>query len=108
MLGQVTTSAPLPCDLCRVRDVQPPLASVEQIRMTVRDLHATVALCGGHRAEVEDLTRSVLLARRLRSTEGQAFPRMRSSEDREDVRAWARAEGLPVASSGTLSGAALR
>jgi hypothetical protein len=85
----------------------PPRAVVEQIRMAVRDLHATVSVCEEHRSELEQFAATVLLARRPRTPDTQAFPRLRASEDREVIRRWAQHAGLPVANSGTISAAVL-
>jgi hypothetical protein len=75
--------------------------------MTVRDLHATVSVCAEHSAELEQFAATVMLARRPRTPDSQAFPRLRASEDREEIRRWAQSEGLPVAASGTISAAVL-
>jgi hypothetical protein len=95
------------CDLCRVRGQNPPNPTVEQIRMTVRELHATVSVCTEHRAELEQFAATVMLARRPRTNDSTSFPRLRASEDREVIRRWAQSAGLPVAASGTISAAVL-
>jgi hypothetical protein len=96
------------CDLCRVRGADPLRPAVEQLRMAVRELHATVSLCAEHRTEVEQFAETVLLARRPRVREAAAFPRLRAGEDREQIRSWAQLHGLPVATSGTISAAVLQ
>jgi hypothetical protein len=85
----------------------------EIVRLTLRDLAADVALCDEHRSALDAMLVPALqlsrrsIERRVPSQRGSGFPRLRADEDREAIREWARAQGLPVAASGTISAAVL-
>jgi hypothetical protein len=102
------------CDACAAEGIaDSPVA--ETLRLSLRDLSADVAVCARHREAIEATLAATLVHARQagripsqrfgRSAAG--FPRLQDGEDREVIRAWARAGGLPVAASGTISAAVL-
>lgn len=90
------------CDLCAAVGAEP-------VRVVVGHRSAMVDLCAGHSGELDALVAPYLAAaeQRGRPIGGSAFPRLLPGEDREAIRAWALAIGLPVARSGTISAAVL-
>jgi len=102
------------CDACAAEGV-PEAPVAETLRLSLRDLSADVAVCARHRALLEEVVAATLAHAReagripsqrvVRAAAG--FPRLQDGEDREVIRAWARARGLPVAASGTISAAVL-
>ena len=76
------------------------------VRLALGDRSGTVDLCDDHLGALRQAVEPVLAAsarRSRRRPDDAAVPRLRDGEDREHIRRWARREGLPVSSVGTIS-----
>ncbi len=97
------------CDVCTRSGADVPAAAAA-VRVALRSRSVAVDLCPEHAEALERALEPVLAAgeaRARRPAVSSAFPRLTDGEDREQIRAWALAEGLPVARSGTISAAVL-
>ena len=72
-----------------------------RVRVTAGGVSATLQLCPSHAATVAAWMARATPEQAAAVTDG--FPRLREDEDREVVRQWAEAHGLPVARTGTIS-----
>jgi hypothetical protein len=72
-----------------------------RVRLTMAGVSASLQLCPSHIALVAAWVARATPEQTAVVTDG--FPRLRDDEDREVVRQWAEAHGLPVARTGTIS-----
>lgn len=107
------------CDLCT--SVGQGTPGPHRLGLTLPGRAVALDLCGAH-LDAAERSLAPLLAvaragdgegarRRPRPTAGgagDALPRLRPGEQREEIRAWAQARGLPVARTGTISAAVLQ
>lgn len=100
------------CDVCGAPGLTD--GTGQSVRIALRGRTVTVDLCAEHADAVDRALEPILDAGEARSRRtaaagrsSVAFPRLRPGEDREHIRGWALAQGLPVARSGTISGAVL-
>lgn len=96
------------CDVCSgAGEIRP---AAETVSVRLRSRAARVDLCAAHAQALDAALDPVLAAgeqRAGRTAGGSTYPRLRDGEDRERIRAWAQARALPVARTGTISGAVL-
>ncbi|HVU73055.1 MAG TPA: histone-like nucleoid-structuring protein Lsr2 [Mycobacteriales bacterium] len=88
------------CHACG-SDLGPGEGTTTRVRVTTAGISASLQLCPAHAATVAAWIARATPEQAAVVTDG--FPRLRDDEDREVVRQWAEAHGLPVARTGTIS-----
>ena len=88
------------CHACG-SDLAPGDGVTTRVRVTTAGISASLQLCPAHTATVAAWIARATPEQATVVTDG--FPRLRDDEDREVVRQWAEAHGLPVARTGTIS-----
>jgi hypothetical protein len=88
------------CHACG-NDIAASEGPITRVRVTTAGISASLQLCPSHTATVAAWIARATPEQATVVTDG--FPRLRDDEDREVVRHWAEAHGLPVARTGTIS-----